>query len=405
MRWLLPVSIVGCASQGTGTVVCSEGSSAHILTVDVASGAQTTLDLGAFGDVAIAPDRQHVVYLGQDGIPKLADLQGNVVPLRPTGGCNGPFAWTGNALSYCVAEPDGLASIAFMPEIGAPARALPTSAVAIASDSARIAYLRRPANGANGDLVVETALGGDPTVLRASTQLFNVAFLPDGSGLLVVDVPPDAQSVLHLARVDLADGRRTDLGAGTLPDVVPGGSRFSPDGREALAVVNGALVALDLASGATRRFSTLGSTDNSIVAAFLDADRVLSARIGSVFEGDVGGQTASVRISDGTKETVIVASDGSNQCGASAVDVGTRLIAVVCAVPAIIDFEGRLVASRKASAVLGLAADGSGMVSLSPTGSVELVGIDGSVKLLATALTPDFAAPSSLVGPFAAYAP
>ena len=73
--------LAGCSGSGTGTVVYSEVNSGHIMTVDVATGATTPIDLGFFGDVSIAADGQHVAYMGEDNIPKVTDLSGQVTEL------------------------------------------------------------------------------------------------------------------------------------------------------------------------------------------------------------------------------------------------------------------------------------------------------------------------------------
>src|SRR4051794_12631470 len=95
--------LAGCSGSGTGTVVYSEVHSGHIMTVDVATGTTTPIDLGFFGDVSIAADRQHVAYMGEDGIPKVTDLSGQVTELPSTNGCSSQLVWgQGSTLAYCI---------------------------------------------------------------------------------------------------------------------------------------------------------------------------------------------------------------------------------------------------------------------------------------------------------------
>ena len=409
---LVCVLASGCFSDGTGSVVYTEAITGHVMVVDVASGTQTPVDLGFFGDVSIAPDGQHVAYLGLDMFPRVTDLQGNVTRLPTTGGCGGaPLVWgPGNTLAYCISSTTGIPQFGFMPGIGGAVRVLQSPVIATSHDGTRLAYfeLTDPNTTSDGRLVIEDIGGANRQVLVPSLEILSLAFMPDDRGLVVGTVRPPTQtqtSALHIETIATAGGDGlVDLGTGTLPVTVTGGSLFSPDGSEVLAFQGGALVALDLASGDTRPFALVDPNQSQVQVAFVARDKVIYSRIDSFFMGDVGGVSqASVRIADGNTEKVLVSSDGSSQCTLTSVATAHGLASLQCSVPSIIDFDGTLVTSRNSALALGISGDGEGMVTMNQTGAVEYVARNGNVKLLATAMVADGS--TSLSGPFAAYAP
>jgi len=404
---LLCLLASGCFSDGTGTVVYSEAITGHVMTVDVATGAQTPVDLGFFGTVSIAPDQQHVAYLGLDLVPRVTDLQGNVTRLTGTGGCGAPLVWgPNNTLAYCIATSVGIPQVGFMPGIGLPARTFVSPVLATSHDGARVAYfeLTDPNNTANGSLVVEDATGGNRTVLVPSLEVVSLVFTPDDRGLVLETVSPQVAG-LHLGTIQFETGNGlVDLGLGTLPVGVPGGSLFSPDGTEVLAFQGGMLVAMQYHNGTTRPFALVDPNQSQVTVAFVAHDKVIYSRIDAFFMGDVGGVSqASVRITDGATEKVLVSSDGSSQCALARIAMEHGLAALQCAVPAIIDFDGALVTSRNSSLALGISADGEGLVTVNQLGQIEYVARNGNVKQLASAMVADGS--TSLSGPFAAYAP
>ncbi len=406
---LIGALLGGCSGDGTGLVVYSEAGTGHIMTVEVATGTTSALDLGVFADVSIAADGQHVAYMGDDSIPKVCDLLGNVTELPPTNGCSTPLVWgPGSTLQYCIVDgATQFAQIGFMPGIGAAVRTLEATSIALSSDGSRIAYLELadPTTGSQGDLVVEDASGANRQVLASDLEVDRIAFLPADSGLVLSDIIADNQFVEHVAAVAFAGGGLVDLGAGVLVEPLPNGSRFSPDGHEVLATTGSELAAIDLASGAQHNFAMAGADVTVVGAAFVAADRIVYARQDSSFMGDVGSNTSSVRFADGTDEVTLVSSDGSSQCQVADVAASAGQVALVCAVPAIVDLDGNLITSRNASAALGISADHDGMVTVDANGLIEYVADDGTVKTLATANTSMTAPSTTLLGPFAAYAP
>ncbi len=403
---LLCVLLAGCSGEGTGTVVYSEGGTGHIMTVDVATGAKTALDLGFFANVAISPDRQHVAYMGENNIPKVSDLSGTVTELPSTNGCSLPLTWRANStLTYCIVDNFmGFSSVGFLPGAGAPVRTLMANSIAVSSDGARIAYLllANPNTSALGDLVIEDANGANRKRLAAAVQVDRIAFTPDDGALVISSVDMAHNFIEHVSTVSL-DGTITDLGEAMLVEPLPNGARFSPDGHEILAVAGNRLVALDLASGSQRPFAMAGGNVTIIGAAFLAADRIVYSRQDSTFMGDVGGVTSTVRFSDGADKVTLASSDGSSQCQVTDVAAAAGQVELVCAVPAIVDLDGKLITSRNAAFALGISGDHAGMITVDMFGTIEYVSDTGSVRALATANTSSLT--PSLPGPYAAYAP
>src|SRR5262249_5333308 len=137
-------------------------------------------------------------------------------------------------LAYCI-DDQGYMSYGFMPAPGLPVRKLPATELVISDDASKIVYHRRGSDPTEpGDVVIENADGSGGSVLATSIIETQFEFTPDGQQIVAVAEHPDAfRVVVH----SLADGTTTDLGPGDLPTAIEGGSRFSPDHSEVLAVL------------------------------------------------------------------------------------------------------------------------------------------------------------------------
>jgi hypothetical protein len=394
-------------TPNTGTVVFSEASTGRIATIDVASGDVRLIDgTGTFGSLAISADRQHVAYVGTDSVVRVADSSGSVTTLDPpTGatavtGCSpGPTWGPHNTLVYCVVDHD-YGRYGFMPGPGIPARMLFATDVAISDDGSKIVYHRRASDPAQpGDVVVENADGSDQRVVAASVFESQLEFSPDGQVVVAVAQHPDAFRVVAHS---LSDGTTTDLGPGTLPNAIAGGSSFSPDHSEVLAVLGGELVAVTTA-GVSRHFATIDSSTTVAQAAFIDADHVIYRRMETTMTpgSDIVSTSSSLRIANASSEVTVVP-DAVRDCYVEGIDLHEGVAAVECDTAAIVSFDGTVLVSTEARA-LGLSEDSSGIVTIADDGSVALVTPNGTHPLAQamarTAIT------GLLLSPFAAYAP
>jgi len=395
----------GTGTTGTGTVIYSEANTGHLHAVDVASGEDRLIDDGgAFGSLSMAADREHVAYVGTDGVVRVTDLRGNITALElpngstPHTGCGpGPTWGPNNSLTYCIYD-EGFSSFGFVPAPGAPVRKLIAYEVAVSNDAAAIVYQRRDVDPTQlGDVVVENADGSGQRVLARSIIERAFMFTPDGLHVVAVAENPVA---FHVVMHTLADGAVTELGPGDLPRPIAGGSSFSPDGSELLAVLGSELVAVQPTTGARRHFATLGAGVTIGSAAFIDADHVIYHRREdtTVPGSDVIESAESIRIASASDEITVMPQSGFCAVRAIAVDAG--LAAVECNNAAILSFDGTIRASNDALFALGISADDMGIVTIADNGSVTFLATDGQMRTLATAMNR-----GTLVGPVAAYAP
>jgi Tol biopolymer transport system component len=213
-------------------------------------------------------------------------------PLPAPGGNQGQPAFSpdGRSVAYTCdrGETGGRRAIAVQEVGGAPALVTDSpaddSSPAWSPDGTRIAFLRW--QGGSVDVMV-----ADPRTRAArrigtigSEQPSNqrlIAWTPDGSALVVADNPPGKRENLHLYRMDLAGGGKTEL---TAPpdgrsDVAP---QFSPDGRRLalLRAQHGSaheLLELDTAGPANQTPRLLVSSEAPIhsFAWTRDSDRLL----------------------------------------------------------------------------------------------------------------------------------
>jgi len=373
--------LAACGStDGVGTVAYTDPMG-RIAMVDVASGQITPLDPGEFGGVSIAPDGKHVAYVGNDGVPKLNDLAGNIAVLPASAPGLGQLVWAGDALSYAVGDPNtGAQSVELLAHPGATPRVLRAAATAMSSDGARVAFLDRITN----TLAVEDADGGNHVVVtQAAGSPFG--FSDDGRTL---SFPASNGSIEQVNRFDVASGATAVLGPGITLQTLPGTSSVSPDGSEVLAD-DGVNALVGYASDGSKRIYIKGRGPSGFVqlAGYLDNGLVIA---------DLG---ALVQITDGTTAKTLASTDRS-QCFAIQVSRTLRQILLVCSAAAIVDYDGQLVSSRAVPMPIGMSSDGAGLISLDANGVLEITTGSGT-RTLAQTMSQD----SPVVpGPFASYA-
>ena len=406
------IALAGCSTTadhpGTGTVVFSEGATGYVHTLDVASGQDRLIDgTAAFGSLSISSDGQHVAYVGADSVVRVADAAGSVTQLAPPNGATdetgcvpGPTWGPNSSLAYCIYD-QGYSSYGFMPAPGVPARKLLATELVISDDASTIVYHRRdPDPTKPGDVVVENADGSGQRVVAASTIETQFHFTPDGQQIVAVAQLPDAA---HVVVHSLTSGTTTDLGPGTLPVAIEGGSMISPDHTEIVAVLAGELVAVQLATGATRPFATVASDVTINQASFIDADHVAYVRVRDTTQGDIVTSTSSFRIASASDDVAVVP-DTTLDCYVQDIAIDRGVAALECDTAEIVGLDGTVRASTAAPFALGISEDSAGIVTLDDNGTVAFVTPDGVARTLAQATAPHDITGTRL-GPFAAYAP
>ena len=329
----------GCAvdATGTGTLAYVEAATGHLRAVDVASGDDTVIDpAGRFGSIAISADAHHIAYVDTgDGVVRVADLPGGVTTLAPpsadTGSTRcflGPTWGPKGSLTYCIVDGQ-FERIAFMPGKDQPVRTFATDELAISPDASTIVYHRRGSDPSQlGDVVAENADGTNQRVLQASTIDTTFAFAPDG---LHVAATMEDPAGFHVVVLGVADGTVTDLGTGSMPSAIRGGSIFSPDGTEVLTVLGSELVAIDPVTGARRHFADVTADVSVAEAAFIERDRVIYHRSqSSSLGGDVVQTIDSFRISNGSSEINITSTNGP--CFVDAISPSAGFVAASCTI-------------------------------------------------------------------------
>jgi len=402
MRIALLSVLAACGTNGVGTVVFTDRDGA-VASVDVATGAVTPLDHGTFGEVSISPDGAYAVYAGTDWVPRLNDLHGNVTPLTPAGGCCQVFTWAANdVLTYAIIDVQkGAQQTVLVPAHGGTVRTLNASSVAVSSDGARIAYLERtdPGGAERGDFVVEDLDGQNRVKLASQASVGSIQFTPGDKGLTYAVF----DDIERIERLDFSDLQRQRLGPGAPVWPIAGGSRYSPDGSELLAV-DGArnLVGIALADGSLRAYANIPQSAQVRSGAYLDDGAVVANVENTMFEGDAGFVTQEVVFSLGGQVRTLAANDGSDTCNVLEVSTAHGQLGMQCRIAALTDLTGSLITSRNAPSMLGISGDGNGIVTMDDKGAIELVGAGDLVRPLATA---SMDGSLGLQPPFAAYAP
>lgn len=414
MKRLLLGLLAACSTTqvgpGTGTVVYSEVDTGHVRALDVASGRDWLIDDGgAFGALAISSDGQHVAYVGADAVVRVAGIHGGVTALTPPNGNTltttcvpGPTWGPNDSFAYCIYD-RGYSSYGFMPGPAGPARKLAATDNLVISDDGSTLVYHHGMPPELGDVVVESADGSGQRVLEPSVVEVQLHFTPDGQHVVADAELLDAvHVVVHAVR----DGATMDLGPGSLFGAIDGGSLFSPDRSEVLAVLGDELVAVNVTTGAKRHFAAVGSDVIIEQAAFVDADHVIYLREQDtlIAQPDAYQATRSLRIASSSGETILVPdTDTQAYCSVQSVALAAGLATLGCDTASIVSFDGTVRATT-ARFALGISADARGIVTLADDGSVAFVTTAGQQHLLARA-TPRDQLSSPLLGPQAAYAP
>ncbi|NVB82548.1 MAG: hypothetical protein HOV81_29480 [Kofleriaceae bacterium] len=396
------VLVAGCSSSdsgsghgGAGTLVYAERDSHVIRILDLAASSDRLIDDGAFGSVSIAPDAAHVAYVGADRVVKVADRAGTVTPLEPRSGCNGGTAnWvTSGAIVYCIDTPQQRGSM-LLPALGSSARFFETPPI-VSADGAQVAYV-----DAKGNLVLEHADGSNPRVLVPSedpSALFSyryaTMFTPDQQHVIMEDTAdyPPRTRIVPLdggASIDVEDAHFGGTGFVTM---VGGGSVFSPDGSEVAMSSTTGLVVVNLATGAKRMLAEYPPRVSSGGAVFLDDGRVAWLRYEDTSVGDLGD----------FKLGIDVAGPGANEDFAiieprdewwSTIAISPSGFVAVPSEALLVSTDGTVLVPNDTSSesafhadIVGISADGTGVITSSSTGEIRFVGLNGRVRHLANA--------------------
>lgn len=403
MRIALLLALVGCGTNGVGTVVYTDRLG-QIQSIDVASGEVTQLDPGTFGEVSISPDGAYAIYVGSDWVPKLNDLHGNITMLTAAGNCCQTFSWFANdVVTYPIFDQTkGAQQTVVVPARGGTVRVLNASNVAVSSDGARLAYLdRTDPNGSEiGDFVVEDLDGSHRTKIAGASSMGLIQFTPGDKGLTYAVF----DTTERIERLDFSDMQRQRIGPGAPAWPIPGGSRYSPDGKEFLAIDSAQnLVGISFADGSLRPYANASSGTSFQAATYVDNGQVVANAQNTSFEGDSGFVTEQVVFSNNGTVRTLASNDGSNTCTVLEVSVDHGQLGLQCRIAALTDLSGSLITSRNAPSMIGISGDGNGIVTLDDSGALEFVGANGIVRALATTAVSDGS--QTVPAPYAAYAP
>lgn len=402
--------VVGCSSStepvAVGTVVYSQRDTQDIRVLDLASGNEQLIDNGEHGNVSIAPDAQHVAYMGVDRVVKVADRAATISPLEPRAGLPTSATWlTPTALTYYWSNSSS-SGVMLLPALGSTPR-LFENRLSVSTDATIIAYVTP-----TGDVVVENLDGTDSRIVYPSanpTAMFpyrGVLLTPDKRRAIISDY---ADYPAKLIIVSLADGSAITVDSSSFggaicgPEHFLGASMFSADSSQVVISSNGNLAILDLATGNQRPIAAFPPRMSNAGAAFLDDGRVLWARYEDKSVGDAGSYELTLRIAGpnanddlelvnhgGCWPTIAVLSDAIALPDAN-LFIGLDGTPLVDNNPPNGDFDNE---------VIGVLPDGRGVVTTTWTRGVRIVGIDGSRRTLASGTT----TPSD-PGPVAAYTP
>lgn len=382
--WLVTLAACG-SSDGVGTVAYSDPNG-QIAMVDVASGVVTPLDPGVFGGVSISPDGRYVAYLGNDGVPKMNDLNGTITNLPASTSGIGPLLWVGQTLSYGVFDPNtGIQATQFLAHPGATPRLLNGAVVAVSRDGAHVAFI----DPFTAKLSLENADGSNRVDVSMNAGS-PISFSDDGSFLIF---PASNASREEVHRFDVASGTDLVLGAGNTLQPLAGTSTVSPDGKEVLAD-DGTNAMVGYEQDGSKRIYINGRGPNGFVqaAGYLDNGLV------------VAGFGALVQITDGASPKTLASSDHS-QCFPLLVSRQVHQIMLECSAAAIVDFSGELVSSRAVPTPIGMSSDGAGLISLDVNGVLEITTPSGTRTLAQTMsqnnafVSPPFASYAALTDP------
>lgn len=405
--------IAGCAADGTvaGTLVFTERDTQHIRLLDLETGKDQLIDSGRFGSVSIAPDAMHVAYAGAERVVKVADRAGTITPILPGGGgCAGTPDWlTSSALVYCIDDSQRTGAM-LLPALDGSAPRLLDASPAVSADGTLVAYVN-----AGGDVIVERMDGGDRRVLVPSREpmamypLVSVAaFTPDQRSVVIIDYRMYPSRLEVVALADGATVQIEDAWFGGTPFGAPvfrGASPFSPDGSELVLQSTRGLFAVTLATGAKRDLAVFADRVSSGGAVFLDAERVLWVRVEDHSVSDIGRFTLSLHVAGPGANDDLLLEDSQHE------NVAWRSIGVspagFIALPSenlLVKLDGTVLARNDAALaddILGITPDGAGVIIRSYDGFVRYIGVDGTIRDLATTAIGG----GDLLDPYAAYSP
>lgn len=400
------VLVAGCSSSdsgsmhdGAGTLAYAERDTHNVRILDLATGVDHLIDDGQFGSLSIAPDAAHVAYVGADRVVKVADRAGTIMPIEPASGCNGGTAnWvTSSAIVYCIDTPQQRGSM-LLPSIGGPAARFFETPPIVSADGTQVAYV-----DAKGNLVVEHADGSDPRMLIPSADpsaLFSyryaTMFTPDQQHVIMEDAAdyPPTSRIVPLdggASIDVEDAH---FGGTAFVTIVGGGSVFSPDGTEVAMSSSTGLVVVNLATGAKRMLAEYPPRVSSGGAVFLDDGRVAWLRYEDTSVDDIGDFTLGIHVAGpGANEDVAVIEPRDEWWPTIAISPGGFV-----AVPSeslLVSTDGAVLVPNDTSSestfhaeIVGISADGAGVITSSSTGELRFVGVNGRVRHLANASGP-----------------
>ena len=407
----LLVALVACNSPTTdasavGTIAYLAPGTGSVHVRDLATGADTVLDDGAFAGLALAPDAQHVAYRGDDETLKIADRTGRVMAMLGGGGCAGPARWVSpSALLYCTS-----AGTLILSALDATPRIVP-GAVSISPDATTDAYI-----AGNGDLIVEDLAGISPRVLVPSPDPTRVVpgertagFTPDGRAVLVAAFAavPNTLHVVQLASAASVDVVGvSSLGTSFGMPVFQGASAFSPDSSELLMQTSTALVAVTLATGAQRTIAAYPAHVRSGGAVFLDATHVLWVADDDESDGDIGRFYLSLHVAGpGATDDITLDDPRAENQGWNSIAVATGGVIAVPSDVLLVDPTGATVLANDTRSdatnvtdFLGVSPRGD-VLGITASGDLRLLGADGANA----DLFPVAHGPNTAGGPAAAY--
>ena len=238
-------------------------------------------------------------------------------------------------------------------------------------------------------------------------------FTPDQRAVLMEDTseyPPKTRIV------SLADGTSIDVDdawfGGTPFVAVGGGSVFSPDGSEAVMTSRNGLIVVTLATGATRMLAAYPDRISSGGAVFLDDGRVAWLRYEDKSVGDLGDFALSIHVAGPGADQDVLVLDAQEGLLVVGHDLTDRLCRRGPRRPAgLVSMDGTVLVRNDTTSseavfhadIVGISADGTGVVTSSSKGALRFVGLDGTVRNLATTAGPNTT--DVIWGPYAAFTP
>jgi hypothetical protein len=266
---------------------------------------------------------------------------------------------------------------------------------------------------AQGNVDLENLDGTDHRILSPSiapTSPFPkeamIGFTPDQRAVLVQDTSVTPSAIHVISTVDGSAIDVADAAVGGTPFGAPrfaGASPFSSDGSEVLLQSTTALVAVTLATSATRTIEAFGPQQSSAGAVFLDDQHVLWVRVDDHSSGDVGSFAESVHVTGpGPTDDVVIDNSHPDNSPISTITVSPEGFIALGGAALLVKPDGTVLVPNDVSAydILGVTPDGKGVI-VSALDGVRYVGMNGTTQLIVTPAT----TAGGLMPPFAAYTP